>query len=200
MEHHYDLSPELYKLFLDEDQQYSCAYFQREDDSLEQAQINKKHHIAKKLLLKPGMTVLDIGCGWGGLSLTLAKDYGVNVLGITLSEEQKLIADARAINEGLQDKVKFKLIDYRADFGTFDRIVSVGMFEHVGTPNYMDYFEAIEKKLNKNGIALIHTIGRMSLLEILVLGLKSIFSQADILRRCQKWLQMSNKIIFTSRY
>lgn len=162
VEHHYDLSPELYKLFLDEDQQYSCAYFQREDDSLEQAQINKKHHIAKKLLLKPGMTVLDIGCGWGGLSLTLAKDYGVNVLGITLSEEQKLIADARAINEGLQDKVKFKLIDYRADFGTFDRIVSVGMFEHVGTPNYMDYFEAIEKKLNKNGIALIHTIGRMS--------------------------------------
>ena len=122
------------------------------------------------------MTVLDIGCGWGGLSLTLAKDYGVNVLGITLSEEQKLIADARAINEGLQDKVKFKLIDYRADFGTFDRIVSVGMFEHVGTPNYMDYFEAIEKKLNKNGIALIHTIGRMSP-GLLVLGLKSIFSQ-----------------------
>ena len=162
VEHHYDLSPELYKLFLDEDQQYSCAYFEREDDSLEQAQINKKKHIAKKLLLEPGMTVLDIGCGWGGLSLTLARDYGVNVLGITLSEEQKLIADARAINEGLQDKVKFKILDYRADFGTFDRIVSVGMFEHVGTSNYMDYFDAIQNKLNKNGVALIHTIGRMS--------------------------------------
>ena len=162
VEHHYDLSPELYKLFLDEDQQYSCAYFQREDDTLEQAQINKKTHIAKKLLLQPGMTVLDIGCGWGGLSLSLARDYGVNVVGITLSEEQKLIADARAIKEGLQDKVKFKILDYRADFGTFDRIVSVGMFEHVGTSNYMDFFDAIKKKLNKDGIALIHTIGRMS--------------------------------------
>jgi len=162
VEHHYDLSPELYKLFLDEDQQYSCAFFKREDDSLEQAQVNKKQHIAKKLLLEPGMSVLDIGCGWGGLSLTLAKDYDVNVLGITLSEEQKLIAEARAIREGIQDKVKFKILDYRSDFGTFDRIVSVGMFEHVGTSNYMDYFEAIRKKLNKNGIALIHTIGRVS--------------------------------------
>ena len=162
VEHHYDLSPALYKFFLDEDQQYSCAFFQKEDDTLEQAQVNKKQHIAKKLLLEPGMTVLDIGCGWGGLSLTLAKDYDVNVLGITLSEEQKLIAEERAIREGMQDKVKFKILDYRADFGTFDRIVSVGMFEHVGTSNYMDYFEAIRKKLNKNGIALIHTIGRVS--------------------------------------
>ena len=119
--------------------------------------------------------------------------------GITLSEEQKLIADARAINEGLQDKVKFKLIDYRADFGTFDRIVSVGMFEHVGTPNYMDYFEAIEKKLNKNGIALIHTIGRMSPPGNTSPWLEKYIFPADILRRCQKWLQMSNKIIFTSQ-
>ena len=162
VEHHYDLSPELYKLFLDEDQQYSCAFFQKEDDSLEQAQINKKQHISKKLLLEPGMTVLDIGCGWGGLSLSLAKHYDVNVLGITLSEEQKLIAEARAIREGLQDKVNFKILDYRTDCGTFDRIVSVGMFEHVGTRNYIDYFEAIRNKLKKNGIALIHTIGRMA--------------------------------------
>ena len=162
MEHHYDLSPELYKLFLDEDQQYSCAFFQKEDDSLEQAQINKKQHISKKLLLEPGMTVLDIGCGWGGLSLSLAKHYDVNVLGITLSEEQKLIAEARASKEGLQDKVSFKILDYRTDCGTFDRIVSVGMFEHVGTRNYIDYFEAIRNKLKKNGIALIHTIGRMA--------------------------------------
>ena len=161
VEHHYDLSPELYKLFLDVDQQYSCAFFQKEDDSLEQAQINKKQHIAKKLLLKPGMTVLDIGCGWGGLSLSLAKHYDVNVLGITLSEEQKLIAEARAIREGLQDKVNFKILDYRTDCGTFDRIVSVGMFEHVGTRNYIEYFEAIRNKLKENGIALIHTIGRM---------------------------------------
>ena len=135
VEHHYDLSPELYKLFLDEDQQYSCAFFQKEDDSLEQAQMNKKQHIAKKLLLEPGMTVLDIGCGWGGLSLSLAKHYDVNVLGITLSEEQKLIAEARAIKEGLQDKVNFQILDYRTDCGRFDRIVSVGMFEHVGTRN-----------------------------------------------------------------
>ena len=162
VEHHYDLSPELYKLFLDEDQQYSCAFFQKEDDSLEQAQINKKQHISKKLLLEPGMTVLDIGCGWGGLSLSLAKHYDVNVLGITLSEEQKLIAEARASKEGLQDKVSFKILDYRTDCGTFDRIVSVGMFEHVGTRNYIDYFEAIRNKLKKNGIALIHTIGRMA--------------------------------------
>ena len=162
VEHHYDLSPELYKLFLDEDQQYSCAFFQKEDDSLEQAQINKKRHIAKKLLLEPGMTVLDIGCGWGGLSLSLAKHYDVNVLGITLSEEQKLIAEARAIRDGLQDKVTFKILDYRTDCGTFDRIVSVGMFEHVGTRNYMNYFEAIRNKLKENGIALVHTIGRMS--------------------------------------
>ena len=162
VEHHYDLSPELYKLFLDEDQQYSCAFFKKEDDSLEQAQINKKQHISKKLLLEPGMTVLDIGCGWGGLSLSLAKHYDVNVLGITLSEEQKLIAEARASKEGLQDKVSFKILDYRTDCGTFDRIVSVGMFEHVGTRNYMDYFEAIRNKLKKNGIALIHTIGRMA--------------------------------------
>ena len=162
VEHHYDLSPELYKLFLDKDQQYSCAFFQKEDDSLEQAQINKKQHIAKKLLLEPGMTVLDIGCGWGGLSLSLAKHYDVNVLGITLSEEQKLIAEARAIREGLQDKVNFKLLDYRTDCGTFDRIVSVGMFEHVGTRNYKDYFDAIRNKLKENGIALVHTIGRMS--------------------------------------
>ena len=162
VEHHYDLSPELYKLFLDEDQQYSCAFFQKKDDSLEQAQINKKQHISKKLLLEPGMTVLDIGCGWGGLSLSLAKHYDVSVLGITLSEEQKLIAEARASKEGLQDKVSFKILDYRTDCGTFDRIVSVGMFEHVGTRNYIDYFEAIRNKLKKNGIALIHTIGRMA--------------------------------------
>lgn len=162
VKHHYDLSPELYTLFLDVDKQYSCAYFKNVDDTLEQAQEQKKHHIAKKLSLQPGMSVLDIGSGWGGMAITLAKNYNVNVLGITLSEEQQKISQQRAISEGLEGKVEFKLMDYRDDLGVFDRIVSVGMFEHVGVPNYAKYFRTIKNKLSPGGVALVHTIGRIT--------------------------------------
>ncbi len=162
VKHHYDLSPELYSLFLDVDKQYSCAYFKNVDDTLEQAQEQKKHHIAKKLSLHPGMTVLDIGSGWGGMAITLAKNYNVNVLGVTLSEEQQKISQQRAINEGLEGKVEFKLMDYREDLSVFDRIVSVGMFEHVGVPNYKEYFRTIKNKLSPGGVALVHTIGRIT--------------------------------------
>ncbi len=158
--HHYDLSAQLYDLFLDSDKQYSCAYFRTPEDTLEQAQANKKAHIAGKLLIEPGMRVLDIGCGWGGMGLTLARDYGAKVLGVTLSEEQHKIATARARAEGLEDRVEFRLTDYRAVDETFDRIVSVGMFEHVGTPHYREYFGHVRDKLTEDGIALIHTIGR----------------------------------------
>ena len=158
--HHYDLSPKLYEMFLDRDKNYSCAYFQSDEDTLEEAQQNKKKHIAKKLMLKPNMRVLDIGCGWGGMSLYLAREYDVNVLGITLSKEQKMVCERRAEEEGLSQKVEFKLMDYREDVGKFDRVVSIGMFEHVGAPNYNRYFKEIVQKLSDNGIALIHTIGR----------------------------------------
>jgi cyclopropane-fatty-acyl-phospholipid synthase len=158
--HHYDLSDRLYDLFLDVDRQYSCAYFKTDDIPLEQAQIDKKSHIARKLLLKPGMRVLDIGCGWGGMALFLNREYGVDVLGVTLSEEQLAVARRRAIDAGVADKVTFELIDYRAVKGAFDRIVSVGMFEHVGRPNYRTYFETVCRLLKKDGVALIHTIGR----------------------------------------
>lgn len=158
--HHYDLSAGLYEIFLDKDRQYSCAYFKTDDDTLDQAQAQKKAHIARKLYLKPGMTVLDIGCGWGGMALTLAKDYGAKVLGVTLSEEQLKVARARAEEEGLADRVKFELIDYREVQGTFDRIVSVGMFEHVGAPQYRTYFRKIRSLLTEDGVALVHSIGR----------------------------------------
>ncbi len=159
--HHYDLSEELYDLFLDEDKQYSCAYWMHEDDTLEQAQQHKKNLIARKLLLQPGMKVLDIGCGWGGLTLTLARDHGADVLGITLSQEQLKVARARAADAGLQDRVRFELMDYRNVDESFDRIVSVGMFEHVGVPHYGTFFARIRNMLNEDGVALLHTIGRM---------------------------------------
>ncbi|SFP80061.1 SAM-dependent methyltransferase [Tranquillimonas alkanivorans] len=158
--HHYDLSGELYDLFLDADKQYSCGYFPRPDMTLEEAQEAKKAHIANKLLIEPGMRVLDIGCGWGGMGLTLARDYGAKVLGVTLSEEQHKIACARAKAEGLEDRIEFRLTDYRNVTGTFDRIVSVGMFEHVGAPHYREYFRHVYDKLAPDGVALIHTIGR----------------------------------------
>src|SRR4051812_5408443 len=127
--HHYDLSGRLYSLFLDRDRQYSCAYFPRGDETLEEAQFAKKRHIAAKLLLhRPGLRVLDIGSGWGGMALTLARDYGAQVTGITLSQEQLTESRARAAAEGLQDRVRFELLDYRHIIETFDRIVSVGMF------------------------------------------------------------------------
>jgi cyclopropane-fatty-acyl-phospholipid synthase len=160
--HHYDLSGELYDLFLDADRQYSCGYFRSPDDTLETAQEQKKAHIAAKLMLQPGMRVLDIGCGWGGMALTLARDHGVKVLGVTLSEEQYKRATARASEAGLTDQVEFRLADYRNVTGRFDRIVSVGMFEHVGVPHYRTYFRTVRDLLTDDGIALIHTIGRLS--------------------------------------
>ena len=159
--HHYDLNGRLYSLFLDRDRQYSCAYFPRGDETLEEAQLAKKHHIAAKLKLdRPDLTVLDIGCGWGGMALTLARDYGARVTGITLSTEQLAEARARAEAEGLSDRVKFELLDYRAVRGSFDRVVSVGMFEHVGINHYGSFFKVVKQALKPDGIALLHTIGR----------------------------------------
>ena len=159
--HHYDLNGRLYSLFLDRDRQYSCAYFPRGDETLEEAQIAKKRHIAAKLrLTRPDLTVLDIGCGWGGMALTLAKEYGARVTGITLSEEQLVEARARAAAEGLSDRVTFELMDYRALHSTFDRIVSVGMFEHVGVPFYDQFFSVVKRCLAPDGVALIHSIAR----------------------------------------
>ncbi|AHK70241.1 cyclopropane-fatty-acyl-phospholipid synthase [Gluconobacter oxydans] len=160
--HHYDLNGTLYDLFLDKDRQYSCAYFAREDMTLEEAQIAKKRHIASKLNLdRPGLEVLDIGCGWGGMALTLAKDYGAKVLGITLSREQLEVARKRAKEEGLEGQVRFELIDYRNLHQQFDRIVSVGMFEHVGPPQFEAFFKQLKACLKPDGVALIHSIGRM---------------------------------------
>jgi cyclopropane-fatty-acyl-phospholipid synthase len=159
--HHYDLNGRLYALFLDRDRQYSCAYFPRGDETLEEAQAAKKRHIAAKLNLdRPDLTVLDIGCGWGGMALTLAKDFGARVTGITLSEEQLAAARARAEAAGLSDRVSFELMDYRHMDRTFDRIVSVGMFEHVGVPNYGIFFNTIKRCLAPDGVALVHSIGR----------------------------------------
>ncbi len=160
--HHYDLSGELYRLFLDEDMQYSCAYFARPDMTLEEAQAAKKRHIAKKLLLEPGHRVLDIGCGWGGMGLTLAQDYGAEVVGVTLSSEQHQVANRRAVEAGLQDRVRFLLQDYRNVTDSFDRIVSVGMFEHVGAPHYREFFRHLRRMLKPDGVALLHTIGRVT--------------------------------------
>jgi cyclopropane-fatty-acyl-phospholipid synthase len=160
--HHYDLNGRLYSLFLDRDRQYSCAYFPNGDETLEAAQAAKKRHIAAKLKLdRPGLKVLDIGCGWGGMALTLARDYGAEVTGITLSEEQLHEARARATAEGLDDRVSFELMDYRNLNQQFDRIVSVGMFEHVGIPNYQEFFKIIKRSLKPDGVALVHSIGRL---------------------------------------
>jgi len=158
--HHYDLSGALYDLFLDRDRQYSCAYFARPDDDLETAQANKKDHIAAKLLLRDGQKVLDIGCGWGGLALTLARRAKVEVTGMTLSTEQLQMATQRAQESGLSKRVHFHLRDYRQQNGRFNRIVSVGMFEHVGVGYYRAFFEKIRDLLTDDGVALIHTIGR----------------------------------------
>tara|TARA_R110000772_G_scaffold164624_10_gene276067 strand:+ start:257 stop:1495 length:1239 start_codon:yes stop_codon:yes gene_type:complete len=163
--HHYDLSRDLYELFLDKDMQYSCAYWTDPNNTLEQAQLDKKAHIAAKLDLKAGQRVLDIGCGWGGMALYLHQKFGVEVLGITLSEEQLKVAQERAEKEGVADKVKFELIDYRdlaeREAGQFDRIVSVGMFEHVGTPHFKIFFRCAANLMTDDGVMLLHTIGRM---------------------------------------
>jgi len=158
--HHYDLSDVLFRNFLDADRQYSCAYFRAPDVTLEQAQRDKVLHIAAKLLLRPGMHVLDIGCGWGGLAIGLAKLAGVRVTGITLSQEQAAIARHRIAQAGLQDRVQVAEQDYRELDGRYDRIVSVGMFEHVGVPQYRAFFERIDRLLADDGVALLHFIGR----------------------------------------
>jgi cyclopropane-fatty-acyl-phospholipid synthase len=159
--HHYDLNGRLYALFLDRDMQYSCAYFRTGRESLEEAQASKKRHIAAKLLLdRPGLEVLDIGCGWGGMAITLARDHGARVTGITLSEEQLAAARRRAAEAGLSERVRFELMDYRAWTRPVDRIVSVGMFEHVGIDHYRRFFTTVRAALKEDGVALIHAIGR----------------------------------------
>lgn len=161
--HHYDLSDRLYDLFLDADRQYSCAYYTDPANDLDRAQADKLAHIAAKLALKPGMRVLDIGCGWGGLALYLHRLTGAEVTGITLSEEQLKIARGRAAAAGVADKVRFELVDYRAlGERRFDRIVSVGMLEHVGQRHFRPYFATIRNLLVDDGVALVHTIGRAS--------------------------------------
>jgi len=158
--HHYDIGNDLYSLFLDEDQQYSCAYFENDAQTLEEAQLAKRRHIAAKLFVEPGQSVLDIGCGWGGLGLYLARTAGANVTGVTLSQEQLAVANQRAAEAGLSNHARFELQDYRRVRGKFDRIVSVGMFEHVGVNYFKQFFEKIAASLNDDGIALLHTIGR----------------------------------------
>jgi cyclopropane-fatty-acyl-phospholipid synthase len=160
--HHYDLSDDLFNLLLEDDRQYSCAYFATPNSSLEQAQADKKRHIAAKLLLEPGMRVLDIGSGWGGMGLYLAREADVEVTGVTLSKEQHQVSNRRAQEAGLSDRVQFHLKDYRHLDEQFDRIVSVGMFEHVGSRHYLEFFRKIRELLTDNGVMLLHSIGRMS--------------------------------------
>jgi cyclopropane-fatty-acyl-phospholipid synthase len=160
--HHYDISEKLYDLFLDSKKQYSCAYFKNDNDSLETAQSNKIEHIIKKLNLKDNQKILDIGSGWGTLAIEIAQKSQCEVLGITLSKNQLEYSNNKAKELNLENQVQFKLLDYRELDEKFDRIVSVGMFEHVGRKFYKKYFNKISKLLNKDGIALIHTIGSIN--------------------------------------
>jgi cyclopropane-fatty-acyl-phospholipid synthase len=158
--HHYDLSAGFYRLFLDEDMQYSCAYFPHPDASLEEAQLAKKRHIAAKLAMRPGLRVLDIGSGWGGMGLYLARDFEATVTGVTLSRDQHEVSCARAREAGLAERAVFELRDYRSLGDRFDRIVSVGMFEHVGVSHYREFFETCGRLLDDDGVMLLHSIGR----------------------------------------
>jgi len=160
--HHYDVGNDFYRLFLDENMLYSCAYFRRPEETLEQAQRNKLRLLAAKLGLKPGMKVLDIGCGWGDLALYLAALENVEVLGVTLSKEQQALATERARMAGLSNRVRFELKDYRDVTGPFDRIVSVGMFEHVGVHHYDEFFAKLNALMPDDGVAVLHSIGHMS--------------------------------------
>ncbi|MCH7485587.1 MAG: class I SAM-dependent methyltransferase [Proteobacteria bacterium] len=160
--HHYDLPDQLYDQFLDRDRQYSCAYFLSPDDDLDTAQANKQRHLAAKLLLEPGVSVLDIGSGWGGLALYLARVGGGQVTGLTLSDKQVKMANRRAAEAGLSDRVRFYLRDYREETGTYDRIVSVGMFEHVGINHYREFFSTVRNLLAEDGLCVLHSIGRMA--------------------------------------
>jgi len=160
--HHYDLGNAFYELFLDEGMQYSCAYFLSDDDSLEQAQRNKLRLIAAKLRLAPGLRILDIGSGWGDLALYLASLWDVDVTGVTLSKEQHALSNEKARRLGLSDRVRFELRDYREVGERFDRIVSVGMFEHVGVQHYGEFFAKINALMRDDGLMLLHSIGHMS--------------------------------------
>ena len=160
VEHHYDLSGKLYEMFLDPDRQYSCGYFENPNVSLGEAQLAKKRHLAAKLQVKENEKLLDIGCGWGGLGLYFARVLGANVTGVTLSHEQHGIANQRAKDMGLQDKAKFFLLDYRKLDDAFDKIVSVGMFEHVGIGHYKEYFDHVKRLLKPDGRFVLHSIGR----------------------------------------
>ena len=160
MAHHYDLNDRLYALFLDADRQYSCAYFESADQSLDDAQLAKRRHLAAKLLVAPGQRVLDIGCGWGGLALYLAELCDARVTGITLSKPQHAVARVRAVETELAEKIEFRLQDYRDVSEKFDRIVSVGMFEHVGVGFYDVFFRKCHALLENNGVMLLHSIGR----------------------------------------
>ncbi len=158
---HYDLSGELYDLFLDPDRQYSCAYFQDPSDDLEQAQLAKKRHIASKLIMdRENLRVLDIGSGWGGMALHLARQFNAKVTGVTLSDEQHTVSNQRAREDGFAGQVEFRLQDYRNIDSKFDRIVSVGMFEHVGRKHYRTYFDKCAALLERDGVMLLHTIGQ----------------------------------------
>ena len=160
--HHYDLSDELYDLFLDPKKQYSCAYFKNENDTLEDAQNNKIQHIIKKLNIQPNQKILDIGCGWGSLAIDIAKSANCEVTGITLSEKQFGYCVKKAKELNMENQVRYKLIDYRELNEKFDRIVSIGMFEHVGRKFYKTFFKQIERLLNEDGVSLIHTIGSVN--------------------------------------
>ena len=158
--HHYDLDERLYRLFLDGDMQYSCAYWERPGMTLDQAQLAKKRLIAAKLLVRPGARVLDIGCGWGGMALYLARVCGADVTGITLSQEQLRVATERAAAAGLAERVRFRLQDYRQVPETFDNIVSVGMFEHVGLRQYPTFFRTVRRLLKPDGVMLLHSMAQ----------------------------------------
>jgi len=159
--HHYDVGNEIYRQFLDPDMQYSCGYFTDPGNSIEQAQLDKKAHVASKLCLEPGQRVVDLGCGWGGLALYLNRVADVDVLGVTLSKEQLAVARQRAAEAGVSDRVKFELMDWRDVQGPFDRVVSIGMAEHLGTAYFETFFRKVQELLTPDGVSLIHTMGRM---------------------------------------
>ncbi len=159
--HHYDIGNDIYRQFLDPDMQYSCGYFTDPGNTIEQAQLDKKAHIASKLYLQPGQRVVELGCGWGGLALYLNRVADVDVLGVTLSKEQLAVARERAAAAGVSDRVKFELMDWRDVPGTFDRVVSIGMYEHLGTAYFQTFARKVKELLTPDGVALIHTMGRM---------------------------------------
>jgi len=190
---HYDFSGDLYDLFLDADKQYSCAYFPTPGTGLDEAQEAKKRLIAAKLILEPGHKVLDIGSGWGGMAIYLARETGADVTGLTLSAEQLKVSRQRARDAGLSDRVRFHLRDYRDQTGVFDRIVSVGMFEHVGIDHFGKYFLQVRDLLTADGVALVHTIGRVDGPRSPIPGSANMSSPAAISRRCRKSCRRSSK-------